>query len=775
MATVSFTAVGVALYWSYKTDVEENRIRMQGIARSQAALIRSLTPTHEPDRILRVVDAANLEQLHESATGEFLVARQEGDQIVFLLARRGPTEFKLPSVPLEGPLAESARRGLKGESGTLIGPDYRGHTVVAAYEPVQGLNWVVVSKIDLGEIRAALLPRASMVGLLVLGAVVLGAILFLRVSEPLVERLEESEKQFRAVFNQTFQFLWLLGPNGRLLEANQAALDAVGVVPAAVKGRLLWQLRWWDGLPAQQSEVQKAVAEAAAGNLVRRELEARGFGDRRMALDFSLKPLTDRDGRVVQLLAEGRDITERKKAEKELARRTAYLNGLIQGSPLGIVAHDTEGNVRFCNPAFERLFGFTQEELSGKPLDTCISPAERGAEAAELTRRVVLGESFRLTTQRRRRDGTLVDVLLHGVPLVVEGKPVGGFGFYEDITEQRRAEETRNRLATILEATTDMVGLSTVDGRATYINAAGRKLLALPEDLNIVGQPIEQFVPPSARKFFLEEVLPAALQKGAWSGESAVLRRDGKEVPVSQVVIAPPTAPGQEPYLATVIRDLSDRKRWEAELAQRTAFLHALIENSPLAVVVLDAENRVTLCNPAFERVFQYREEEVIGVELDSLVAAPETMEEAADITKRSKSGELIHTTGQRRRRDGSRVEVEIFGVPLMVKGEMRGAYAIYQDITERRRHEAERERLVKELQEALANVKTLRGLLPICASCKNVRDDQGYWNRIETYLSAHSEAEFSHGICPDCARRLYPEQFAKMYPELAEKEPIEE
>ena len=161
----------------------------------------------------------------------------------------------------------------------------------------------------------------------------------------------------------------------------------------------------------------------------------------------------------------------------------------------------------------------------------------------------------------------------------------------------------------------------------------------------------------------------------------------------------------------------------------------------------------------------------MIGAELDTLVSPPETLEEAADITRRSKQGEVVHTIGHRRRRDGSLVEVEIFGVPLMVKGERRGAYAIYQDIAERRRHEAERERLVKELQEALANVKTLRGLLPICSSCKNVRDDQGYWSRIETYLSAHSEAEFSHGICPDCARRLYPEHFAKMYPELADND----
>lgn len=73
-------------------------------------------------------------------------------------------------------------------------------------------------------------------------------------------------------------------------------------------------------------------------------------------------------------------------------------------------------------------------------------------------------------------------------------------------------------------------------------------------------------------------------------------------------------------------------------------------------------------------------------------------------------------------------------------------------------RHSEERERLVIELQQALAEVKTLRGLLPICAHCKKIRDDQGYWNVIEDFVSSHSEAVFSHGICPECTKLLYPE-----------------
>lgn len=70
-------------------------------------------------------------------------------------------------------------------------------------------------------------------------------------------------------------------------------------------------------------------------------------------------------------------------------------------------------------------------------------------------------------------------------------------------------------------------------------------------------------------------------------------------------------------------------------------------------------------------------------------------------------------------------------------------------------RVEEERNVLVRQLQDALANIKTLRGLLPICAWCKKIRDDHGYWNQLETYIGAHSDAEFTHGLCPECAKKM--------------------
>jgi DNA-binding NtrC family response regulator len=85
---------------------------------------------------------------------------------------------------------------------------------------------------------------------------------------------------------------------------------------------------------------------------------------------------------------------------------------------------------------------------------------------------------------------------------------------------------------------------------------------------------------------------------------------------------------------------------------------------------------------------------------------------------------------------------------------------SLQKELAERKRVEKERESLIKDLQDALAKVKTLSGLIPICAACKKIRDDQGYWNHIEEYIRDHSEAEFSHSLCPDCAKELYPTIF---------------
>jgi len=108
-------------------------------------------------------------------------------------------------------------------------------------------------------------------------------------------------------------------------------------------------------------------------------------------------------------------------------------------------------------------------------------------------------------------------------------------------------------------------------------------------------------------------------------------------------------------------------------------------------------------------------------------------------------------------RPDGKDNVIEYTAVPINVLGKTI-TIGIDRDITERKQIEEERERLIKELQDALADVKTLSGLVPICANCKQIRDDKGFWMQVESYIQERSQARFSHGICPDCMKKLYPE-----------------
>lgn len=121
------------------------------------------------------------------------------------------------------------------------------------------------------------------------------------------------------------------------------------------------------------------------------------------------------------------------------------------------------------------------------------------------------------------------------------------------------------------------------------------------------------------------------------------------------------------------------------------------------------------------------------------------------------------------RRKDGSVLPVEVNSRGATIFG-TRGLVSVIRDITKRKQAEEEREKLITELQDALGKVKLLSGFLPICASCKKIRNDKGYWEQIEAYIRDHSEAQFSHSVCPDCVKKLYPELSGKIYPESPNK-----
>ncbi len=142
--------------------------------------------------------------------------------------------------------------------------------------------------------------------------------------------LRQSEQKFRAVFDQAFQLVGVLRADGTLLQANRAALQAAGITEDAILGKLFWETPWWSHSVQMQEKIRSAVLQAADGKFTRFEATYASADGRLHHIDFSLTPVPDAQGRVVLLIPEGRDITERKRAEEALLLNTERLNALLQ-------------------------------------------------------------------------------------------------------------------------------------------------------------------------------------------------------------------------------------------------------------------------------------------------------------------------------------------------------------------------------------------------------------------------------------------------------------
>lgn len=193
------------------------------------------------------------------------------------------------------------------------------------------------------------------------------------------------------------------------------------------------------------------------------------------------------------------------------------------------------------------------------------------------------------------------------------------------------------------------------------------------------------------------------------------------------------------------VPDLPEDSSW------RPGHLVFLVEASHDVILIVDSHQQVVHANRTVERVFGCSKTEILGRDFQSLFVHSEMLTEPAHFV------DGVAGPFQVQRADGGTRYVEISAAFLPWRNAPAIAYTL-RDVTEHHQLEEERERLIQELQEALAKVKSLSGLLPMCASCKRIRDFQGYWEQVEAYISAHSDAEFSHSICPDCREKLYPE-----------------
>ncbi|MBD2043481.1 PAS domain S-box protein [Microcoleus sp. FACHB-672] len=326
--------------------------------------------------------------------------------------------------------------------------------------------------------------------------------------------------------------------------------------------------------------------------------------------------IIDAAGKKLGAVVAMQDITDRKEAEAALSNSESRLNSILNSlkDVVWSTAFDTF-ELLYMNPAAETLYGRPQSEFYSKPslwLEVAHpEDRDRVAKSASAWTEV---NSQELEYRIIRADGDVRWIRSKSWLIYDEaGVVVRMDGLTSDITEYKEAQKAQARLTAILEATTDFVGVADANGRALYINKAGRQMLGFGEDEDVTSMFIPEFMAESVLDLILNEAWQTVVRDGVWSGESALRHRTGRDIPVSQVWMSHKSENGEVEFFSTVIRDISERKQAEEALQQREEQLRQIVQNMPVMMDTFDEQGNITVWNRECERVTGFSADEIIG------------------------------------------------------------------------------------------------------------------------------------------------------------------
>jgi two-component system sensor histidine kinase/response regulator len=459
-----------------------------------------------------------------------------------------------------------------------------------------------------------------------------------------------------------------------------------------------------------------------------------------------------------------------KQAEEELYHSRQMLQLVLDTIPQRVFWKDRNFSYLGCNKPFAKDAGLTEPgeivgrddfELGWKEIaklyrddDTAVMATGTPKLNFEEPQTTANGDQLWLRTSKvplRDRDDNVIGIL----------------GTYEDITERKRIENTllyeRNLLRTLIDNLPDVIYVKDRACRKTIANRADIRIMGLQSEAEAIGRDDYALYPKEvADKFFADDQSVVQNGQPVIDREEYFINPAGQKHWLSTSKVPLRDANGQTVGLIGIGRDITERKRAEEALLHERNLLRAVVENMPDLFYFKDADGRYVLNNRAHLRTIGVEhQEEVLGKTSISFNPPELAKQYAEDEMQIVRTGQamlereepaLHKDTGEQRWHLTSKIPLKD------PHGKVIGIIGISHDVTEQKRAAAEREKLIRELQSALADVKTLSGLVPICANCKKIRDDKGYWTQIEAYIQERTPAHFSHGICPDCAKILYPE-----------------
>jgi PAS domain S-box-containing protein len=294
------------------------------------------------------------------------------------------------------------------------------------------------------------------------------------------------------------------------------------------------------------------------------------------------------------------DISGRKEVESKLRRSEALLASAQRLAHVGSWEYDSiSQNITWSEETF-RIYGI--DPKNGEPtLAECfqfIHPEDRAKVEESFSDIIINGASQEVEYRLLRSDGSVRYIEGRGEALFNHQNQVTKiFGSFVDMTERKESERERLRLLTILESSTDHIGMADTQGNVLWNNAQAKKIIGLPPDADVTHTKISQYHPQWALTLVQNQGLPTAAREGFWMGETALLCSDGNEIPVSQMIIAHKPPDGEVEYFSTIMRDISSQKSYSLQLQQAKEAAEASNRAKSEFIARMNHELRTPMCS----------------------------------------------------------------------------------------------------------------------------------------------------------------------------------
>lgn len=381
----------------------------------------------------------------------------------------------------------------------------------------------------------------------------------------------EAERRFRGVFTETFQLLFLLDNDGRLTEANETALAFVGAEENDVVGLPFEESPWWRA--AEKTEnLRSALSSAKLGEFVRYETEMCDADGVITPMDFSLKPILNENREVVLIIAESRDLTEHKLAEKAVRDSEEQFRLLLESTTSGIYGIDRDGSCTFANSRCLELLGYDDaKEVLGKNAHELFHHSRSDGVAYPVTqcsiyKAIHAGESINHSDEVYwRKDGSCFPVDFQAAPIRRDGGIVGAVIAFSDITERKEAEKKLVLANIVTESAAEGILVTDENANIVDANPAFCRLTGFNLD-EVLGINPYALMSDKNDSQLEKEMRRSLVKSGAWLGEIIHKRKNGKDLPLRASISAAKQPSGKISHFVGLYTDISDIKHAEARL-----------------------------------------------------------------------------------------------------------------------------------------------------------------------------------------------------------------